>query len=63
MTTEPDSDELDGCVENFTLAPQAADEDLDNIALFATVDITDQQAVEARAVEWRALFPEEVTDV
>jgi len=54
-----EDDFLDGiCDPDDERAAPTADDETDALVLFADTDFLDPAAVEARASEWRALFPE-----
>jgi len=57
--SETENDFLDGiCEPDDERAALTADDEVDALALFADTDFLDPAAVEDRAAEWRALFPE-----
>jgi len=50
-------DELDACSVSFDIDDKnCPDVDVDAVLLFADVDFTDLEAVEARKTEWQELF-------
>lgn len=55
---EVGEDFLDGmCDLDFEMAPRTDDSEIAALALFASTDFTDPEAVAARRAEWASLFP------
>jgi hypothetical protein len=53
----PEDDDLDGCCDDdFDMADESTDDDLDALVLFADVEFLDREAVAERRAEWAELF-------
>jgi uncharacterized protein YecE (DUF72 family) len=49
-------DMLDGCAVQFDPSKETTDDDVAALVLFADVEFTTPEAVEARKAEWQELF-------